>query len=345
MSLITYLTRIHFADRVLEDALGEEIARLGLRRPLVLVDAAGEGAEAPDRLADALPATCSPVWMHGCTAGRPRQTLAAARQRAAGQDCDGILGLGGAVALDLARMLGAGGGRPVIAVPTTTASVGLGPLAADPEGAASLPALILCDATLTLGADAAQTAAAGMDALTHCIEAYLGTTWNPPADGIALEGVRRAGAFLERAVADGADLDARRELLAAALNAGLASAKGAGGTEAAARAMEAEAGLGASHGLLNAALLPQMLSFNAPAVAERFAALREALRWPADADLPEGLSRLGQRLGLPTRLGGLGLGRAALRRAARGAAAHPASRTNPRHATEADYLRLYEAAL
>jgi alcohol dehydrogenase class IV len=157
--------------------------------------------------------------------------------------------------------------------------------------------------------------------------------------------VRRAGAFLERAVARGADLDARREMLAAALNAGLASAKGAGGTEAAARAMEAEAGLDGSHGLLHAALLPPMLSFNAPAVVERFAALREALRWPEGADLPEGLSRLGQRVGLPTRLGCLGLGRAALRRAARGAAAHPASRTNPRHATEADYLRLFEAAL
>ena len=132
-------------------------------------------------------------------------------------------------------------GVPVIALPTTTANVGLGPVSERLGSGAGVPVLILCDPTLTLAADAAATAADGMDALIHCLEAYRGTAWNPPADGIALEGVRRAAAYLERAVMDGNDIEARREMLAAALNAGLAAQKGLGGVHALALALEAEA--------------------------------------------------------------------------------------------------------
>jgi alcohol dehydrogenase class IV len=183
-----------------------------------------------------------------------------------------------------------------------------------------------------------------MDALADCIEAYLCTAFNPPADGIALEGVRRAAAFLERAVADGRDLEARREVLAAALNAGLAAQKGLGGADAVARALEAEAGMTARHGFLHAAILPRVLAFNAPAVEDRFAAVRRALDLPEGIDVAAAVSGLGARVGLPDRIGFLGLDPQALRRAAGAAAADPASRTNPRHVTVDDYLGLLEAA-
>ena len=77
-----------------------------------------------------------------------------------------------------------------------------------------------------------------MDVLTHCIEAYLGTAFNPPADGIALEGLRLAGASLPRAIADASDHEARREMMAAAICAGLAAQKGLGGVHALAHALE-----------------------------------------------------------------------------------------------------------
>jgi hypothetical protein len=114
-----------------------------------------------------------------------------------------------------------------------------------------------------------------MDALVHCLEAYLSTAYHPPADGIALDGLRRAALNLEQAVGNGGDVAARRELLAAALNGGLASQKGFGGIEAAARGLEAEAG--ARHGALHAALLPEVLAFNRPAISERFDAIRAVL--------------------------------------------------------------------
>ncbi|MFN3938797.1 MAG: iron-containing alcohol dehydrogenase [Gemmobacter sp.] len=344
MSLITYLTRVHFADRVLEDALPEEMSRLRLRRVLVATDAAGEVEDHYDRLVDALPAGAAAVPMRGVRAPLRPQAVHHASEAVEQLGCDGVVGLGGAAALDLARLAG-GGRRPVIVVPTTTASVGLGPVALAPKGCQALPAVVLCDPTLTLGAPVDATAAAAMDALTHCIEAYLGTAWNPPADGIAIEGVRRAGGHIERAVRDGQDLVARRELLAAALCAGLAAQKGLGGVHALAHALEAEPGLSARHGSLHAALLPPVLEFNAPAVADRFTALHQALALDRGTDLPQAIAALGARLALPVRLGHLGLDACALDRIAARAAEDPANRTNPRLAGAADYRRLLEAAL
>ncbi len=360
MSLITYLTRIHFADRVLEDALGEEIAKLALRRPAIIFDRAAEAGDALDRLLDALPRGVAPA---GPRRAPDRPSCAALAREAdawAEAACDGAIGIGGPMALDLARALGQAGPQraapaaaravaaaPVVTIPTTTASVGLGPLA--PElGAttgARLPTLILCDPTLTLAAGPAETAAAGMDALVHCLEALLGGAWNPPADGIALDGLRRAGRWLARAVEDGHDLGARRELLAAALDAGLAAEKGLGAVRALAHAVEEEARLGARHGTLHAALVRPVLAFNAPAVADRLDAARWALGLGADAEPGAALAALAAELSLPDRLGELGLGQAALRRAARRAAEDPATRTNPRHATVDDYLAMLEAAL
>jgi alcohol dehydrogenase class IV len=146
-------------------------------------------------------------------------------------------------------------------------------------------------------------------------------------------------------VQDGRDLPARRELLAAALDAGLAAEKGLGGVRALAHAVEDEARLGACHGTLHAALVRPVLAFNAPAVSHRLDAAREALGLAAGAEPGEALAAFGAGLGLPDRLGALGLARTALRRAARRAAADPASLTNPRHATEADYLAMLEAAV
>jgi 4-hydroxybutyrate dehydrogenase len=78
-----------------------------------------------------------------------------------------------------------------------------------------VPRVAICDPTLTLDLPAQLTAGTGMDALSHCIETYVATAYNPPADGIALDGLRRVIANIERAVAHGSDLDARREMMAA----------------------------------------------------------------------------------------------------------------------------------
>ncbi len=346
MSLITYLTRIHFADRVLEDALPEEIARHRIRRPLVVADRSAEGGDGLERVFDALPAPEPPAMVF-CDPDLPRDAeIAQAKSVLAKAECDGLIGFGGLRALDLARLLG-GTTRPVVTIPTRTGSIGLGPLGRDMAETAAqrpaLPAAILCDATLTLDTPPAATAATGMDALVHCLESFLSTAFNPPADGIALDGLRRAALHLEAAVQNGQDMAARRELLAAALNAGLASEKGYGGIEAAAHGLEASAK--ARHGVLHGALLSEVLSFNAPAVSDRFDLIRTTLGLPERADLGAHLAVLAERIGLPLRLSEVGITARALPRAARRAAADCANRTNPRHATASDYEKMMRAVL
>lgn len=374
MSLIAYVTRIHFADRVLEDALAEELRQLRICCPLVLTDIgtdpathAAAGVDDPfERLVDSLPPGCRAERLH--VAQVTEIAARAAMARAAETGCDAIVGLGGTLAIGLARLVGHGmparassaggcGEWPVITIPTTTETVGIGPLPSAFDGVAGLvgaravltgishvPTLVLCDPTLTLGAGPADTAASGMDALTHCIEAYLGTGWNPPADGIALDGVRRAGAHLARAVRDGRDLEARREMLAAMLNAELAAQKGLGAVHALSHALEAEVAQSHRHGWLHASLLPPVLRFNAPAVANRYGALLHALGAQAEADLPGVVAALGACVSLPLHLAPTSIHGAMFDRIALRAEEDPATRTNPRHATAADYHRMLEEA-
>jgi 4-hydroxybutyrate dehydrogenase len=349
MALIHYLTRIRFADRVIEDALSEDVGMLGIRRPLLVADA-DAASDLLDRVLDALPVDrpAPPVLRLASDAaeGVVFQALSDAA-------ADGIIALGGIAALSLARHaaapVGGIGQRPLIAVPATTRSVGIEPLetrTADGEAMARpndrLPDVVLCDPTVTLAQGAAATAAAGMDALAHCIEAYLGTMWNPPADGIALDGVRRAREHLVRAVEAGDDREARRQMMAAALDAGLSAQKGLGAAEALADALEEMAG--APHGRFHAALLPAVLAFNRPAVEARLPALAGALGAGAADAIGDTLAGLAGRIALPSRLDGLKLSPERRIAIARRAAERPAARTNPRHATAADYVAMLESA-
>lgn len=208
-----------------------------------------------------------------------------------------------------------------------------------------IPKVAICDPTLTLGLPPLLTAATGMDALTHCIETYIATAYNPPADGIAIDGLTRAALNLERAVADGSDLDARREMMAAAMNGALAFQKGLGGVHAISHALGGLAGYRLQHGMLNAVLLPHVLAFNAPAVGHRYPALQRAMGLPEGVDLLEEITKLSGRIGLPHRLSQMGVDARAVAQAAPLAEKDHTSGTNPRKAGAADYLRIMHAAL
>jgi len=354
LSLIAYLTRIHFADAVAEDALPEEVNRLGLRHLLLVSDGLAGPESLTERMECLLPVECD------LTRGHATLPLAELRALVLASGCDGILALGGPLAMDRAIELshalrdvvsGTGGGRghPVIAVPTTTAAIGLPDVAVTAKGllrsdCRPLPSVVLCDPTLTLWAGPEVTAAAGMDVIVHCVETYLSTTWNPPADGMALDGLRRAARGIARAVTAGSDDEARREMMAAALNGALAGQKGLGATHALAQALEAHLTPSPTHGRFHAALLPHVLRFNAPAAETRFTAIAEAMGLAPGRDLGQALADLGGRIGLPVTLAALALDADRRAGVAMHAAEHIANRTNPRHATAQDYRDLLEAA-
>lgn len=377
MSLISYLTKIHFADDILEEALRAETAALRIRRPLIVTDRGLVETGLLERLLDALNGGVEAV-IFSDTPANP--TEAACRQAAElfiGHGCDCLIGFGGGSSIDLAKATGilvshegplssyaaveGGTARirdvipPIIAIPTTAGTgseVARGALIILDDGRKLgllsvhlIPKVAICDPTLTLGLPPHLTAGTGMDAITHCIETYVATAYNPPADGIALDGLRRAYGNIERAVQKGSDLNARREMMAAAMNGALAFQKGLGGVHAMSHALGGLKGYNLHHGTLNAVLLPHTLAFNAPAVSHRFAALQEAIRLGHGEDLPAALCRLSERLGLPKTLAAMGVDRSAIENAAPQAEKDHTNGTNPRRATAKDYLDLMKAAL
>jgi alcohol dehydrogenase class IV len=142
--------------------------------------------------------------------------------------------------------------------------------------ASTLPAAAILDPDLTLGLPPAGTAATGMDALTHALESYLSVGANPWADGIALQVIRMVSAYLPRAVADGADREARSQMLLAAHLAGAAMAStGLGLCHAIGHSLGSRFGI--AHGVALSLVLPQVLRFNLPACQDRLAEVAFAL--------------------------------------------------------------------
>jgi len=123
-----------------------------------------------------------------------------------------------------------------------------------------LPQIVILDPELTVGLPAHITAATGMDALSHCLEALCSPFYHPMAEGIAIEGIRLVMQYLPRAVADGHDLEARTQMLVASSMGATAFQKGLGAMHAIAHSLGAL--YGAHHGLLNAILMPYVLEAN-----------------------------------------------------------------------------------
>jgi hypothetical protein len=368
MALINYLARIQFdfgAVRLLPD----ELRTLGVRRPLIVTDPGVVSAGLVDRAREALGAGSGPAVFDATPENPTENAVLAALDLYRAWGCDGLVAVGGGSPIDLAKAVAllathpgpleaysvlAGGSvrigptvAPIVAVPTTAGTgseVGRAASITLENGRKVacvslhlIPRVALCDPELTLGLPLALTAATGMDALSHGVEAYLSSRVNPPAEAIALDGVRRVGRFLERAWQDGLDREARWEMLMAALEGGLAFQKGLGAVHAMSHPLGE---LGLHHGTLNAVLMPAVLRFNASYAASKYARLREALGLSPDADLAAWVAELSGRLGLPRGLRAMGVTEAAIPRLAAAAARDHLSETNPRPATANDYVRL-----
>jgi alcohol dehydrogenase class IV len=222
-----------------------------------------------------------------------------------------------------------------------------------------LAPLVLADPALTLELPAAVTAGTGMDALTHLVEAYLARGAQPLCDGIALEGVKLVARSLPKAVAfarrieageralrdDPAHLEARADMLNAALMGGVAFQKGLGVTHSLAHALSTVCDL--HHGLANGIAIPYAMRFNREASEQRLCDLsRAASADRSDADgFIDWLERLRAEIGIPSTLSAVGVRREHLPRlidVAVGDACHP---SNPRPVGRADFSALFGSAL
>ena len=229
MSTISYLTRVEFGEGQVS-RLQEFLDLLGVKRPLLCTDRGLVATGLAARIAGLL--TAPPVIFDGTPANPTEEAVLAAHALYRAEGCDGIIGLGGGSALDLAKgvrlltghegplaqyTLVAGGlarihGRicPLIAVPTTAGTgseVGRAAVIITAEGRKlgiisphMLPSIALCDPELTYGLPPGLTAATGMDAISHCLETFMAPAFNPPADAIALDGLTRGWMLIDFAV-------------------------------------------------------------------------------------------------------------------------------------------------
>ena len=229
---------------------------------------------------------------------------------------------------------------PVIAVPTTSGTgseMGYAAVISD-EGSRTkrilyhanlLARTVICDPELVIGLPANLTAWTGMDAAVHCIEAYCATTYNPLCDGIAAEGMRLIAAWLPRAVADGHDIEARTQMMAAAAMGAVAFNKGLGAVHAISHAIGAHKD--SHHGLTNAVVLPYVLDHNRAAIDERSAVLARCMGLPrADfTGLLDWTLEIRETFDIPHTLDGLGVGEDDLEALAETAAGDVTARENP----------------
>ncbi|MCQ3828113.1 iron-containing alcohol dehydrogenase [Microbulbifer elongatus] len=289
--------------------------------------------------------------------------------------CDGVIAFGGGSALDagkaIALMVGQShaiwafedvgdnylkvntrGMVPVIAVPTTAGTgseVGRSSVITDEEAKLKkiifhprmLPEIVLLDPELTLGLPAPITAATGMDALSHNLEAFCANNFHPMAEGIALEGMRLINVYLPRAVADGNDLEARMQMLVASSMGATAFQRGLGAMHALAHPLGAL--YDKHHGLLNAILMPYVLSANQVAIEEPMSRLSRYLALPTAgfAGVLDWVLFLRRDFGIPHTLAEIGIGEEDADLVAGMAAADPSAPGNPLPFSTEDYRGLF----
>jgi 4-hydroxybutyrate dehydrogenase len=378
MAFIYYVTQIQF-DFGAVQLLKQECQRVGISKPLVVTDPGVKAAGVLQKALDALQGI--PYAVYDQTPSNP--TEAAVRAASAlykAEGCDGLVAVGGGSAIDCAKGVAIAathegplthyatieGGSPritekvapLIAVPTTSGTgseVARGAIIIVDDhrklGFHSwhiVPKTAICDPELTMGLPPKLTAATGMDAIAHCMETFMSAAFNPPADGIGLDGLERGWGHIERATRDGSDREARLNLMSASMQGAMAFQKGLGCVHSLSHSL---GGVDPRlhHGTLNAMFLPAVVRFNAQAPSvqkdRRLDRMAHAMGLRSGGDIPDAIRDMNARLGLPSGLAAMGVQRAQFDEIIKGAMADHCHKTNPREASREDYVHMLEASL
>ena len=210
--------------------------------------------------------------------------------------------------------------------------------------------IALLDPGITLGMPPALTAATGMDAITHGIEAYVATKYHPIAEGVALQALRMLSANIQQVYHNGEDVTARGEMLLGSCMAAFSFQKGLGAVHSLAHQLSTDAPI--PHGVANAILLPPVMEFNFSHASEKYAEIARALGIDtSDMDINEAghaaidkIRAYNTELKMPTGLGNAGLDRKKIPKLGADAMLDHCHKFNPRACTEEDMVALFEAA-
>ena len=374
MSLINYITQVQF-DFGAIGLLQQECDRVGIQRPMIVTDAGIKAAGIVDLVLAQLRKPSAVAVFDGTPPNPNESVVRAAVTMYRDGGFDGIIAVGGGSSIDLAKgvavcathtgplkdfaAIEGGVARitsataPVIAIPTTAGTgseVGRGAILILDDGRKVgilspylVPKSAICDPELTMGLPPLMTAATGIDAIAHCLETFMAPVFNPPADGIALDGLRRAWAHIERATREPQDREARLNMMSASMQGAMAFQKGLGCVHSLSHAL---GGINPRlhHGTLNAIFLPAVIEFNkeSPSVLQdkKLERIAQAMGLGATAEIGPAIRDMTQRLGLPVGLSQLGVTVDMFPKIIQGALADHSHKTNPRIATEADYATM-----
>lgn len=366
---------VDFGWNALEN-LPEHIARFGTKRALIVTDGGVASLGIPENVATVLEKIkIDSVIFNGISPNPTDQNLHDGVKMYKEADCDLIIGVGGGSPMDAAKGIqvysshpepfdqyfGIEGAEkivnkmpPHIAVPTTSGTgseTSRGAIITDTDRnvkrviRSGTPSLALVDPALTVDMPAELTAATGMDALSHNIEALLSNIYHPAAEAIAFEGIRLVAENLIRAAEEGENRKARTNMAMASSMGALAFQKGLGVTHSLSHQLSAEYGV--HHGLANAILLPHTMAFNRGAAGDKLTRISFAMgeKSPSPKAAVAAVSRLNQKLCLPLKLSEVNVLEDGIPLMAKNAMEDWCHPKNPRPCTEEDMKSLFLKAL
>ena len=374
----SYPTAIRFgAGRISE--LAEACAAAGIRNPLLVTDKGLAGLPITAATLDLMQAAGLGRAMFSDVDPNPTEVnLAAgvAAYKAGGHD--GVIAFGGGSGLDLGKAVAFMAGQtrpvwdyedigdwwtradasaiaPIVAVPTTAGTgseVGRASVLTNSVTHEKkiifhpkiLPTVVICDPELTVGMPKAITAGTGMDAFAHCLEAYCSPHFHPMSAGIALEGMRLVKEYLPRAYADGTDIEARGQMMAAAAMGAVAFQKGLGAIHAISHPIGAVHNT--HHGTTNAVVMQPVLRFNRAAIEARIEQAAAYLGIEGGFDgFYAFVGDLNATLGIPANLTALGVTNPDLAALTASALQDPSTGGNPVEMTAANTRALLDSCL
>jgi|TARA_B110000014_G_scaffold262133_1_gene255445 alcohol dehydrogenase class IV len=311
-----------------------------IKKPLICTDPGIMETGLLDELRNNISNKYSPIIYNETPSNPTEKAVKNAVEKYQSNNCDGVIGFGGGSSLDLAKavcLMATHSGSltdyspdeggiekiektvPHIAIPTTSGTgseVSSGSVIIMEDGRKLvfiskhlIPAAAICDPQLTLGLPPKMTAGGGMDALTHCIEAFLSPVTDPPADGVGLDGIEKVvrEGHLIKAVKDGNDTDARWNMMMAATEGAMAFTKGLGAVHSMSHALGSIQKLKLHHGTLNGVILPTILRFNCGHVGNKYERIARAMGKNENADIANEIEKLNSEIGLPKNLGEMGV--------------------------------------
>ena len=372
---LSFLNRPTFGFGAIQ-GLNEVVAGLGLKRPLICTDPGMVSNGMIESVRDVLSNEYGFELFSDVPPNPTQDAVEAAVAQYKDGNCDGVIAFGGGSSIDLSKAvcslvhngggvedyaIGAGGTvdvmAPLVAIPTTS---GTGSEVSNAAvivlrdgrkviiaGAGMIPHAAICDPGLTTGLPPKLTAGAGMDAVTHCIEALLVPSVNPPAEAVGLDGLERAirNGHLRAAVADGTDKDARWNMMLTSTQGAMAFTKGLGIVHAMSHACGAMKEWGLHHGTLNGVILPTVLRFNAGHCGDKYDRLTRAMGLETGTDLADYIENLNSDIGLPANLSEMGVQKDKYDFLIDHCMADICHFTSPRLPTKDEYVTLFDQAM